>query len=152
MSEGHSPTISSPPLSHLPNAKRKRVEKDDTDDVVANKAAKRKRARQAKKAKYSNDEDLDQQSGLNLAIGRFDNRLLADHIAQRTKRFSPKLSLVELEDLHIPGETRTTDLAEACGRLQGVLKTLRKRILRYQWMDCSTRFTKSAIFPNLSQV
>ena len=105
VSEGAPITMSSPPLSPLPNAKRKQTEREDKDDVAANKAAKRKRAKKAKKAKYSNNEDLDQQSGLNLAIGRFDNRLLADHIAQRTKRFSPNSSIVELEDLHIPGET-----------------------------------------------
>lgn len=32
-----------------------------------------------------------------------DSQLLADFVAQKTKRQLPNLSLVELEDLHIPG-------------------------------------------------
>jgi hypothetical protein len=37
-----------------------------------------------------------------------DGRLLADYVAQRTKRFGGDLSLVELEDRHIPGEQNVT--------------------------------------------
>ncbi|KAL8914163.1 MAG: hypothetical protein Q9171_001158 [Xanthocarpia ochracea] len=39
---------------------------------------------------------------INPDIGMMDNRLLADYVAQRTKRFGEDLSLVELEDMHIP--------------------------------------------------
>lgn len=49
------------------------------------------------------DADLDLEKGINMAIGRFDSRFLADHVAQRTKRFQPDLSFVELEDRHISG-------------------------------------------------
>ena len=48
-----------------------------------------------------------------------DSRLMADHIAQRTKRFQPDLSMVEAEDIHVPekaildttswAQERTTD-------------------------------------------
>ncbi|KAI4284135.1 MAG: hypothetical protein L6R38_001632 [Xanthoria sp. 2 TBL-2021] len=44
----------------------------------------------------------DTDSNINTAIGKMDNRLLADYVAQRTKRFGEDLSLVELEDMHVP--------------------------------------------------
>lgn len=47
----------------------------------------------------------DTDSNINTAIGKMDNRLLADYVAQRTKRFGEDLSLVELEDMHVPGKT-----------------------------------------------
>ncbi|KAI9716086.1 MAG: hypothetical protein M1812_005513 [Candelaria pacifica] len=48
------------------------------------------------------DADLDLVSGINYAIGRMDNRILADHVAQQIKRLGGDLSLVELEDRYIP--------------------------------------------------
>ncbi|KAL8784564.1 MAG: hypothetical protein Q9213_003912 [Squamulea squamosa] len=48
---------------------------------------------------------------INPAICRMDNRLLADYVAQRTKRFGDHLSLVELEDMHIP-ESAILDTSE----------------------------------------
>ncbi|KAL8994912.1 MAG: hypothetical protein Q9169_005248 [Polycauliona sp. 2 TL-2023] len=42
------------------------------------------------------------ESNINTAIGQMDNRLMADYVAQRTKKFGEILSLVELEDMHIP--------------------------------------------------
>ncbi|KAL8641536.1 MAG: hypothetical protein Q9226_008620, partial [Calogaya cf. arnoldii] len=44
----------------------------------------------------------DTDSDINTAIGKMDNRLLADYVAQRTKRFGEDLSPVELEDMHVP--------------------------------------------------
>jgi len=69
---------------------------------------KRKRDRTIRKEKSGklqrdDDADLDLVNGINTAIGRFDSRLLAEYVAQRTKRFQPDLSLVELEDRHISG-------------------------------------------------
>lgn len=61
---------------------------------------KKKRSR---KTQQDDDADLDLGKGINRAIGRFDSHLLADCVAQRTKRFQPDLSLVELEDRHISG-------------------------------------------------
>ncbi|KAL8772037.1 MAG: hypothetical protein Q9209_002703 [Squamulea sp. 1 TL-2023] len=48
---------------------------------------------------------------INPAIGRMDNRLLADYVAQRTKQFSDHLSLVELEDMYVP-ESAILDTSE----------------------------------------
>ena len=64
---------------------------------------KSKKRRKIRKLDTAADGNLDLDSGLNLAIGKMDRRLLADFVAQRTKRFSPNLSPVELEDLHLPG-------------------------------------------------
>ena len=109
MSEKSRSTLSPPqglkydPLSSCPSpprtAKRKRSTGDDQTKASV-KLAKRKKS---KKAKSDEDEDLDLKQGLNLAIGKFDSRLQADYVAQRTKRFSSDLSLVELEDRHISG-------------------------------------------------
>lgn len=40
-----------------------------------------------------------------MSFAKFDNRLLAEFVASRTKRFSSNLSNVKLEHLHIPGNT-----------------------------------------------
>ena len=103
-----SPSLKIDPLSNSPcpprTAKRKRSTEEDRKTAPV-KLAKRKKS---KKAKPDEDEDLDLKQGLNLAIGRFDSRLQADYVAQRTKRFSSDLSLVELEDRHIPGNCAMT--------------------------------------------
>lgn len=85
---------------HPQTSKRKRAEGGDGEGV-ARKSLKRKKS---KKAKQTDDENLDLHLGLNLAIGKLNSPLLADYVAQRTKRFSPNLSFVELEDLHITGK------------------------------------------------
>jgi len=61
---------------------------------------KKKRSR---KPQQDDDAYLDLEKGINIEIGSFDTHLLADYVAQRTKRFQPDLSLVELEDRHISG-------------------------------------------------
>jgi len=78
------------------SGKRKRQDESKTE---SKRAAKRKRS---KKPKDIEDEALDTEVGVNHAIAHMDSQLLADHIAQRTKRLQKDLSLVELEDLHIP--------------------------------------------------
>lgn len=87
-------------LSSAKVPKRKH-EDDSTSDVQQEK--KRKRSR---KPKDVNDEALDAVLGVNHAIGRMDSRLMADHIAQRTRRFGSELSTVEIEDSYIPGQCR----------------------------------------------
>ncbi len=99
------------------NTKRKRST-DDNSEIAPVKPAKRKKV---KKAKRIEDEELDLEHGLNLAIGKLDSRLQADYVAQRTKHFSSELSLVELEDRHIPG----IDSIDTSGRnSSSLLKTL----------------------------
>lgn len=89
---------SSPPVSPRP-AKRKR---DGGDEAKVSLATKRK-AKKAKRARPAQDTDVDIENGINNALGRMDNRLLADYVAQKTKRFESNLSLIELGDKHIPG-------------------------------------------------
>ena len=70
---------------------------------VESKSEKSAKRRKLKKPKDVDDEALDAELGVNHAVAYMDSRLMADHIAQRTKRFRPELSLVEAEDFHVPG-------------------------------------------------
>lgn len=98
------PLIEDLPDSDAPqkskSSKRKREANDA--DIDSKKAAKKAR-RKLKKPKDVDDADLDSELGINKAIGHMNSSLMADHIAQRTKRFQPELSLVEAEDWRIPG-------------------------------------------------
>ena len=85
-----SPSASPQPTS---STKRKRE-----DEPKSKRAAKRKRT---KKPKDIDDDELDEELGINTAIARMDSGLLADYVAQRTKRFESDLSLVELEDRYV---------------------------------------------------
>jgi len=84
---------------HLLFMKRKR---DDgaSGDLSVEKAVKKKETR---RSRSGGDEYHDVEQGLNNAIGRFDEPLLADYVAQREKRFGQDLSSVEIEDRYIPG-------------------------------------------------
>ncbi|KAI4227151.1 MAG: hypothetical protein L6R36_002648 [Xanthoria steineri] len=62
-------------------------------------------------AKDTTTETRETDSNINTAIGEMDNRLLADYVAQCTKRFGEDLSLVELEDMHVP-ESAILDTSE----------------------------------------
>ena len=73
---------------------------DDSLETAPLKPAKRKKVKNSKRVE---DENLDLDRGLNLALGKLDSRLQADYVAQRTKHCSSELSLVELEDRHVPG-------------------------------------------------
>ena len=79
-------------------AKRKRSPVIETAATKGPKSKKRKR-----KSGHDRDDDLDVHRNLNLAIGKMESRLLADYMMQRTKRFAPGLSLVELQDRVLPG-------------------------------------------------
>ncbi|OQO00574.1 hypothetical protein B0A48_13064 [Cryoendolithus antarcticus] len=96
------------------NSKRKREE----DAPVESKRA-AKRRKNPKKPKDVQEDSLDLEKGVNLALAHMDSRLMADHMAQRTTRFRPDVSPVEAEDFMIPERaildttaftaTRTTD-------------------------------------------
>jgi protein CMS1 len=83
----------------------KKRKRSNEDSAEAKKAA-RKKKRTLKKPKDIEDESLDAELGVNHAIAHMDSRLLVDHLAQRTKRFKPDLSLMELEDMFVPGKMR----------------------------------------------
>ncbi|TKA71122.1 hypothetical protein B0A49_03121 [Cryomyces minteri] len=99
-SDGGIPLIE--PLSPSPSpssTSTKRKRDTQAQPAESKRAAKRKRT---KKPKDIDDDELDTTAGVNTAVAHMDSRLLADHVAQRTKRFEPELSLVELEDRYIP--------------------------------------------------
>ena len=87
--------------SPAPGTVKKR-KRDAESNTKAEKTAKRKKKR---KLGAVEDDDLDVDLGINKAVGRMDSSLVADYVAQRTKRFGGDLSLVELEDRHIPGRS-----------------------------------------------
>lgn len=86
-------------------------------------------------AEDASTQTRDTDTDINTAIGKMDNRLLADYVAQRSKRFGEDLSLVELEDIHVPGKTERMYLM-AIGGLQTfpgfMLICIRERHSRHQ--------------------
>lgn len=91
------------PLSRSVSPSNKHLGKRKRDDESHGEKAKKKKKAFKQKPKDINDDDLDEELGLNLAIGRMDGQLLVDHVAQRTKKFEPELSTVEREDRYLPG-------------------------------------------------
>lgn len=83
-----------PETSEAPSKKRKR-------GVVENGA--KKAAKKTKKAKIAEEDELDIEAGINNSFARMDSQLLADYVAQRTRRYESDLSSIELEDKFIPG-------------------------------------------------
>ncbi|KAK3906601.1 U3-containing 90S pre-ribosomal complex subunit-domain containing protein [Staphylotrichum tortipilum] len=77
------------------HTKKRKIQDDD-----------KPRKKQKKQKKVRDDEgDLDMEAGLNRGFERMDGQLLADHIAQKTRRFGTDLSPVELSDLYISANT-----------------------------------------------
>jgi protein CMS1 len=66
----------------------------------AKKAAKKSKS---KKGNAEEDDDIDIEAGVNKAFSHMDSQLLADYVAQRTRKYESDLSAVELEDKYIPG-------------------------------------------------
>lgn len=62
------------------------------------------------------EEDLDLSTGINKSFGHMDSQLLADYMAQRTRKFECDLSSVELEDMYISGNYAIAYLT--CGTLR----------------------------------
>lgn len=89
-------------LSPSPEPTSTKRKADDQDRPTSKRAAKRKKNTAGKD---DEDDGYDLDAGLNLTIAHMDSQLMADHLAQRTKRFqSDSISLVELEDIRIPGK------------------------------------------------
>ncbi|KAK4996060.1 Protein cms1 [Elasticomyces elasticus] len=90
---------SQPPVQ--PHSK-KRKRDAESSNTEGQRKFKKKKFKKAKKPEDIQDDALDMTARVNHAIAHMDSRLLADHVAQRTKRFESDLSLVELEDRYIP--------------------------------------------------
>jgi protein CMS1 len=54
------------------------------------------------------EDDLDISMGINKSFAHMDSQLLADYVAQRTRKFESDLSSVELEDRYISGNYAIT--------------------------------------------
>jgi len=93
------PLIESPSPSGSPEPSTNKRKRDIDSKPESKRAAKRKRT---KKPNDITDDALDTAAGLNHAIAHMDSQLLADHVAQRTKRFQNDLSMMELEELQLP--------------------------------------------------
>jgi protein CMS1 len=85
----------SPPSKGVAGQKRKRVVTDESKE-------KRKSKRKAKRITDDNSE-FDAENSLNTAIGKMDNALLADYVAQRIRKFGKELTSVELDERYIAG-------------------------------------------------
>ena len=85
------------------HSSKKRRLSISVDDVTYKKPKVKKKKNKKPKNDQHND-DIDIENSLNRSIGQMNIPLLADYFAQRTKRFSPNLSLVELQDRQIPGK------------------------------------------------
>lgn len=103
----HDPT---PTTQRANTSKRSCVEDDDAAEAERPKGKRRKKT---KNRQHQDKEDLEIESRINNSTERMDPILLADFVARRMQRFASDLSLIELQDRHIPG-TQGTDLAVVC--------------------------------------
>ena len=69
----------------------------------------RKSTRSATSKRVKTD-DLDAEMSVNTAFSRMDSELLADYVAQRTRKYESDLSVVELQDRYIPGTRAASKL------------------------------------------
>lgn len=60
-------------------------------------------AKTQKKRKVVDNDELDLEAGINTSFANMDSQLLADYVAQKTRKFESELSSVELEDRYISG-------------------------------------------------
>ncbi|KAI1811666.1 U3-containing 90S pre-ribosomal complex subunit-domain containing protein [Poronia punctata] len=92
-------TTNIPSSKPRPKAKPKKRARDETTNDTQQQQ--QQKAKRRKSAFDQDDLDLDLDAGLNLKIAHLDNMLLADHIAQKTRRFGSDLRPVELGALDI---------------------------------------------------
>jgi protein CMS1 len=93
------PSASPEPTSPPASKKRKR---DLTKESSAGENLHGKKKKRPK-TKAVEEDDLDLDAGINNAFSHMDSQLLADYVAQRTRRYESDLSSIELEDKYIPG-------------------------------------------------
>ncbi|KAL9051169.1 MAG: hypothetical protein Q9162_006196 [Coniocarpon cinnabarinum] len=89
------------PTNREGSKKRKRNDEDSKTRRKKSKQAKRA-AKAAEVGIVQHGDDIDETNQINRTVARMDGALFADYLARAVKRFEPKLSLVEVEDLRIP--------------------------------------------------
>lgn len=122
-------------MATMEHAKKRKLQDDD-----------KPRKKQKKQKKVREDQgDLDVEAGLNRAFERMDGQLVADHIAQKTRRFGTDLSPVELSDLYISGECdKYRRISASVGGL-----TDNAIIITANWIRDSTSWEKPRSLDNL---
>lgn len=104
------PSASPEPASPSTSKKRKR---NLTKETGASETLLGKKKKKPKTKKVEEDE-LDLEAGINNAFSHMDSQLLADYIAQRTRRYESDLSSIELEDKYIPGRYTINKILGFC--------------------------------------
>ena len=87
-----------PETTRESSKKRKRGEVEQGAKKAAKKA-------KSKKSKAIEEDELDLEAGINKAFSHMDSQLLADYVAQRTRKHESDLSTIELEDKYLPGKS-----------------------------------------------
>ncbi|TVY57570.1 Protein CMS1 [Lachnellula cervina] len=101
---GRSSASPEPPASPLTSKKRKRNPTKETSAGEAPVGKKKKKPKSKSKAKVIEEDEFDLEAGINKAFSHMDSQLLADYVAQRTRRYESDLSSIELEDKYIPAK------------------------------------------------
>ncbi|KAI1001010.1 hypothetical protein K3495_g7186 [Podosphaera aphanis] len=79
---------------HPINSRKRKNPESKSQEQIAKKP-------KSKSKKHAENTDIDIEAGLNLGFHKMDSQLLADYIAQRTKKYQSDLSSIELEDKYI---------------------------------------------------
>ena len=106
---------------------------NDSENTDTQSKRKQKRKAKNKKAKQttttSEEQEIKEQErkdGIDESIGKMDGTLLADYLAQRSRRLNKELSAVELEDMYIPSsaflDTTSFDQSRIMDKLPEFLK------------------------------
>lgn len=125
-------SIQPPFAAPFPRA-TKRTRGDNNDIVLSDTRHIKRSKRQKVNSEVQQHLDLD--NNINVAIGRMDTHLLADYVAQHTKRFQTGLSAVELKGLHIPGMLAFWIFKRKCPRIYALTDPYRKRLSKHQRLD-----------------
>lgn len=108
------------------NFPKKRKLDSDTEHVLKKPRKQSKSKTAANKANRVEDDGLDLEAGINPAFAVMDNQLVADYVAQQTRKYESDLSSLELEDRYIPASsiqnTTSWDKSRTLENLPGFLE------------------------------
>jgi protein CMS1 len=102
--------VSSSSTTSKMNRKRKRQAEESSDkhQVRTISASSKKREDNThKEVMPVNVQSKEKKGGIDESISKMDGRLLADYFMQKARRHNKELTVVELNDLHVPGEKWT---------------------------------------------
>ena len=85
---------------------KRSLEAESEDAAVQPETKRKKKHKKRKRMEDDAERELDLEKGINLTFVEMNSSLLADHVACQTKKFNPKMSMIELEDRRLPGRSR----------------------------------------------